>query len=928
MIQSNILLTDVIIPKYDKFTQVKANNQSDTDIPVYDNAIPTNLSLNTNSPSNDDVLPTYETITLSPLIPGTGSIFPTDVNLLPKITNLNDLLAHLSEVQIRFNSNPDYYMQDDFALLIKTITESLINIYVNTPVTVDEFQSLEDLVDTKVDKINNKSLSTNDYSDEDKLKLDGIENGANVNVQSDWLASTGDSKILNKPEIPSLTGIATEEYVISYAQIKKGIGEYYINLDEKNSIHEPHSDDQDLSGLVVKIPGYSLVANSEIAKIHAAGSDDQDLSAYETTFNNNAKLINKVDKIFGYSLVSNADIANIHPPHLDDQDLSIYETILNNNSKLESKVDKIIGYGLSETNFTQAEKTKLALLESSHYKGRYLSLGALQIAYPLANAGDYARIDGGVGIDVTTYIWDDNDTKWILESGGGGTAETATSIKTKYESNPDTNVFDNNAKNKLAGIFAGAQVNVLEGVQRNGVDLGISNKKVNVIVPTIPGDIGAEPANINIQTHISSTNNPHSVTKTQLGLGNLDNTSDLNKPISTVTQTALNAKEPIITSGTTGQYWRGDKSWQTLNASTIGLGSVENTALSSWIGSSNITTLGAITTGTWTATIISAQYGGTGVNNSGKTITLAGNLITSGAFALTLTSTGITNVTLPTTGTLATIAGTEALINKTFNGISINALASGFTVSGGTTSKTLTVSGTSDISGTNSGDETITTIKTKLGITTLSGSNTGDQDLSSLLSKNGAITAATKTKITYDINGLVTSGSDATTNDISSTTDKRYVTDSQLTLLGNLSGSNSGDNAVNTLYSGLATSKQDLLVSGTSIKTINGNSLLGSGDITIIAGESTPITGTVAIAMGNEESSKIITINDSTITLASLKEYAFINIETSETSLDDFTLNGLSFGIENIVDNVSFDIRANATNNASGDYTIKYIITI
>ena len=146
--------------------------------------------------------------------------------------------------------------------------------------------------------------------------------------------------------------------------------------------------------------------------------------------------------------------------------------------------------------------------------------------------------------------------------------------------------------------------------------------------------------------------------------------------------------------------------------------------------------------------------------------------------------------------------------------------------------------------------------------------------------------------------------------------------------ISTLSGSNSGDNAVNTLYSGLATSKQDLLVSGTSIKTINGNSLLGSGDITIIAGESTPITGTVAIAMGNEESSKIITINDSTITLASLKEYAFINIETSETSLDDFTLNGLSFGIENIVDNVSFDIRANATNNASGNYTIKYIITI
>ena len=42
--------------------------------------------------------------------------------------------------------------------------------------------------------------------------------------------------------------------------------------------------------------------------------------------------------------------------------------------------------------------------------------------------------------------------------------------------------------------------------------------------------------------HVSSTSNPHNVTKAQVGLGNVDNTSDLNKPISTATQTALNGK--------------------------------------------------------------------------------------------------------------------------------------------------------------------------------------------------------------------------------------------------------------------------------------------------------------------------------------------------------------------------------------------------
>lgn len=43
---------------------------------------------------------------------------------------------------------------------------------------------------------------------------------------------------------------------------------------------------------------------------------------------------------------------------------------------------------------------------------------------------------------------------------------------------------------------------------------------------------------------------------------NIDNTSDLNKPISTATQMALNGKEPTITAGTTSQYYRGDKTWQ------------------------------------------------------------------------------------------------------------------------------------------------------------------------------------------------------------------------------------------------------------------------------------------------------------------------------------------------------------------------------
>lgn len=45
-----------------------------------------------------------------------------------------------------------------------------------------------------------------------------------------------------------------------------------------------------------------------------------------------------------------------------------------------------------------------------------------------------------------------------------------------------------------------------------------------------------------LTSHIGNISNPHGVTKTQVGLSNVDNTSDANKPVSTATQTALNGK--------------------------------------------------------------------------------------------------------------------------------------------------------------------------------------------------------------------------------------------------------------------------------------------------------------------------------------------------------------------------------------------------
>jgi hypothetical protein len=57
--------------------------------------------------------------------------------------------------------------------------------------------------------------------------------------------------------------------------------------------------------------------------------------------------------------------------------------------------------------------------------------------------------------------------------------------------------------------------------------------------------------------------------KSDVGLGSVDNTSDAGKPVSTATQTALDAKEPTISAGSAGQYWTGSKTWATLNAAAV-----------------------------------------------------------------------------------------------------------------------------------------------------------------------------------------------------------------------------------------------------------------------------------------------------------------------------------------------------------------------
>jgi hypothetical protein len=292
--------------------------------------------------------------------------------------------------------------------------------------------------------------------------------------------------------------------------------------------------------------------------------------------------------------------------------------------------------------------------------------------------------------------------------------------------------------------------------------------------------------------------------KGDVGLSNVDNTADADKPVSTATQTALNAKQDTLVSGT---------NIKTINDESI-------------LGSGNITISGG-------GGISDGDKGDITVSASGATWTIDNEAVTNAKVA---------------SGIDAVKIADGSVSNEEFQ--VLNGLQS---------------------------------------------------VLDGKVDENAAIVGATKTKITFDAKGLVTGGADATTADIADSVDKRYVTDSQLTVIGNTSGTNTGDNATNSQYSGLAASKQDTLVSGTNIKTLEGQSLLGSGNIDLVKGDvglgnvdntsdaNKPVSTATQTAL-DAKTNKLITTNRQTASYTLVLADADKLVEMNVATANDLTI--------------------------------------
>jgi hypothetical protein len=208
----------------------------------------------------------------------------------------------------------------------------------------------------------------------------------------------------------------------------------------------------------------------------------------------------------------------------------------------------------------------------------------------------------------------------------------------------------------------------------------------------------------------------------------------------------------------------------------------------------------------------------------------------------------------------------------------------------------------------------------------ITGTLSTQTDLQSALNaKENSITAGTtsqyyrgdKTFQTLDKTavglGNVANTDTTTTANITDSSNKRFITDTQQTVLSNTSGTNTGDNATNTtsntyadgkvadsITDGVTTSapsqnavfdalanKQATLVSGTNIKTINSQSLLGSGNITISGGGGATDLAYVASSTDGVVTSS--TGNSATIPAGSATN-ASLMLPADKTKLDSITV--------------------------------------
>jgi len=155
---------------------------------------------------------------------GTGNIkFTRDTNISTKKvdftdgsvltetdldTNADQILFAQQEITDKLSGIEENATADQTDAEIRTAVENATDSNVFTDADHSKLNAIEagataDQSNTEIKTAYEANSDTNAFTDAEKTKLSGIATGAEVNVQSDFNATSGDAVILNKPTIPS-----------------------------------------------------------------------------------------------------------------------------------------------------------------------------------------------------------------------------------------------------------------------------------------------------------------------------------------------------------------------------------------------------------------------------------------------------------------------------------------------------------------------------------------------------------------------------------------------------------------------------------------------------------------------------------------------------------------------------------------------------
>lgn len=530
------------------------------------------------------------------------SLALTTVQEAANETQMLALTTQEGDVVVRTDENKSYVKNSgssnsmsDFTLL-RTPTDAVLSVNGNTgAITAAQIASaveaasdsntFTDADHTKLNSVESNSTAdqtgaeiktayeaeadTNAFTDTLKTKLDGIATGAEVNVQSDWNSSSGDSQILNKPTIPTNTdttysiscvdGDNTDEEKIRLTAGGDGSGTDDVVLEAGTGLSIARSGDKITFTNTVTDTDTQLTTEEvqDIIGAMVAGNTETNISVtYDDT---NGKLdFVSTDTNTTYSVVTSS--ANGLAPQLP---ASHGGKFLKADGTWEVPPDTNTEYSiqdgqLSQNNFTNADHTKLDGIAAS--------------ANNYAISSDLLDEDN-MSSDSATKVPSQQSVKAYVDANTGTTnlSNTANGTSLTVESSTGSNttlpaattsawgVMTDDDKTKLDGIATGATSNVgdITGVTAGtGLTGGGTSGGV-----TVNADVGIADDKL-------------------VQIDDADAADD--------------DYAKFTANGIEGRSYAEVKTDLSLN-------NVENTAVSTWAGSTNITTLGAVSNVTSTA---------------------------------------------------------------------------------------------------------------------------------------------------------------------------------------------------------------------------------------------------------------------------------------------------------------------------------------